>query len=121
MVAFYIALIIGIAVAAGYLGLVLDAFLRARREFIANAAPTGTAASDHDPDRPEVYERQGRNFSWMAGGGVVASTSLLVLASVTPDAWYVLPFLGIGSAIAVIVAFLIDRRTAPRPARTDTP
>ena len=107
MAAFYIALAIGIVVAIGYLALVFDAFRRSRREFI-----TGVPARD-DEDRPEVYERQGRNFSWMAGGGVIVSTTLLVLVSVTPGAWYILPFLGIGSAIAVIVAFLIDRRKAP--------
>jgi hypothetical protein len=111
MAFFYIALIIGAGVAVIYLWLVIAEFRRVRREFTAGG--TGAAlAAVRDEDRPEVYERQGRNFSWMAGGGVVISTSLLALASVTASAWYVLPFLAIGSAIAVILAFLVDRREA---------
>ena len=111
MIAFYIALVIGIIVAVIYLALVIEEFLRARRQFTASAAGARTQhTAEADPDRPEVYEQQGRNFSWMAGGGVVISTSLLVLVSVNAAVWYVLPFLGIGSAIAVILAFVIDRR-----------
>ncbi|HEX6519624.1 MAG TPA: hypothetical protein VF070_06345 [Streptosporangiaceae bacterium] len=109
MTAFWIALSIGIVVAATYLALVFDAFGRSRREFAA-----GTPAQADGDDRPEVYERQGRNFSWMAGGGVIVSTTLLVLVSVAGWTWYILPFLGIGSAVAVILAFLIDRRGAAR-------
>jgi hypothetical protein len=106
MVAFWIAVGIGAVVGVVYLALVADAFTRSRREFVAGA-PADVAG---DPDGPEVYEQQGRNFGWMALGGVVVSTTLLVGASIASWTWYILPFLGIGSAIAVIVAFVIDRR-----------
>lgn len=98
MAAFYIALVIGVLVSVAYVTLALEEFARARR--------WGTAPGD---DGPEVFERQGRGFSWVAGGGVVVSTSLLVLVSLDGSFWYLLPLLGIGSAVAVAVAFLVDR------------
>jgi len=105
MPAFYIALLAGIGVAVAYLYLVKDAFERVRRDYYSEAAGVPRAA--------EVdYESQGRGFSWVAGAGVVASSSLLVLASYTSVVWYVLPFLAIGAAVAVVAAFLVDRREA---------
>ena len=109
MTAFYIALVVGIAVAVVYVTLVLQTFLRLRRSVINGTA--GPVSSD----APDTYERQGRNFGWKAGAGVVVSTGLLGLVSLTGNAWYVLPFLGLGSSIAVIIAFLIDKREAPTP------
>jgi hypothetical protein len=43
---------------------------------------------------------------------VVVSTGLLALISVWSPAWYLLPFLSIGSAVAVVLAFLRDRESA---------
>jgi len=102
MFAFYVALAVGTVVAATYLYLVYDAFRRTRKEYDEPALVL-------EDDPADSYDRQGRGFSWVAGGGVVVSSTLLILASVTSAAWYVLPFLGIGSAIAVVVAFLHDR------------
>lgn len=103
MPVFYIALLAGIAVAVAYLYLVKDGFERVRRDYDDEAAGV--------PRTAEVdYELQGRGFSWVAGGGVVASTTLLVLASYTGAVWYLLPFLAIGTAVAVVSAFLVDRR-----------
>jgi hypothetical protein len=102
MIAFYIALAAGIAIAIVYITLVLRTFLRLRRSVI-----DGTAASNAEGSA-EGYEQQGRNFGWKAGAGVVASTGLLTLVSLTGWAWYILPFLGLGSSVAVIAAFLID-------------
>ena len=103
MIAFYVALVVGTVVAGAYLDLVYDGFQRARREY-----ENPTLVLD-DAEVAESYERQGRGFSWVAGGGVVVSSTLLIAASVTGAVWYLLPFLGIGTAIAVVVAFLYDR------------
>jgi hypothetical protein len=110
MIAFYIALVAGTAIAIVYITLVLRAFLRLRRSVIDGTA--ASTASSTAEDSAEGYEQQGRNFGWKAGAGVVASTGLLALVSLTSWAWYILPFLGLGSSIAVIAAFLIDRKEA---------
>jgi hypothetical protein len=101
MTLFYLALALAVVVGAGYLALVGDAFLRVRRQILADE-PAGDADAD--------YGAQARGFTWKALGGVAASTAVLALISATPSAWYLLPFLSIGSAVAVVVAFLIDRR-----------
>lgn len=102
MTAFFIALVLGTLVAIAYLTLGYEEFRRARRTYDASAE----TASDDDLDA------QGRGFTWVALGGVIASTTLLVLISHTSWAWYILPFLSIGSALAVVVAFLVDRDRA---------
>lgn len=99
MAAFYIALVLGFPIAIAYVGLGIEEFRRARRTYGA----TAEAVSDSDLDE------QGRGFTWVALSGVVVSTTLLVLISHWSRSWYVLPFLSIGSALAVVVAFLVDR------------
>ena len=42
----------------------------------------------------------------------MVSTTLLVLISHSGWAWYILPFLSLGSALAVVVAFVVDRDEA---------
>jgi len=102
MTAFYIALVLGGIVAVAYIALGFEEFQRARRTY----GESGGVASDDDLDA------QGRGFTWVALGGVVVSTTLLVLISHTSWAWYLLPFLSIGSALAVVVAFVVDREDA---------
>lgn len=102
MTAFYIALVLGGLVAVTYIALGYEEFQRARRTYGEEVE----SATDGDLDA------QGRGFTWVALGGVVVSTTLLVLISHTSWAWYVLPFLSIGSALAVVVAFLVDRDEA---------
>jgi hypothetical protein len=103
---FYLALAAGFIIAVAYLGLVVEEFLRSRREYLAGI---GGADDAHDPLE---YERQEGGFSWVAAGAVVVSTLLIVLISVTGRAWYILPLLSLGSAVAVIVAFVSDRQRA---------
>jgi hypothetical protein len=109
MTAFYIALALGGLIAVAYIALGFEEFQRARRTYGETIAPT----SDHDLDT------QGRGFTWVALGGVVVSTTLLVLISNTSWAWYLLPFLSIGSALAVVVAFVVDREDAEAAASSE--
>ena len=100
---FYVALVAGFVIAVVYLGLVVEEFLRSRREYLADVG------GPDDAEDPHTYEIQEGGFSWVAAGAVVGSTILVVLISVTGKAWYILPLLSLGSAIAVIVAFQSDR------------
>jgi len=99
MTAFYIALVLGGAIAAAYITLGYAEFRRARQSY----GEAAEIATDEDLDS------QGRGFTWVALGGVVVSTTLLVLISHTSWAWYILPFLSLGSALAVVAAFVVDR------------
>jgi hypothetical protein len=117
MTIFYIALAIGLIVAVAYVGLAVEAFVRVRREALAEARPIGDKVPAHagpaaqDPADKDVYAGQGRNFTWKAISGVAASTLVLVLVSATPTAWDLLPVLAIGSSAAVVTAFIVDRKT----------
>lgn len=102
MIAFYIALALGVVIAAAYIALGFAEFQRARQTY-------GEAA---DPASGDDLDAQGRGFTWVALGGVVVSTTLLVLISHTSWAWYILPFLSLGSALAVVAAFVVDREEA---------
>ncbi|MFL6089323.1 MAG: hypothetical protein ACJ71Z_04190 [Aeromicrobium sp.] len=107
MTAFYVALALGGLVAIAYVALGLEEFRRARRTY----GETAETAVDSD------FDTQGKGFTWVALGGVVVSTTLLVLISHWSWSWYVLPFLSIGSASAVVLAFLVDRdESAPTEA-----
>jgi hypothetical protein len=90
MTAFVIALVGGVVVAAVYITLAVQDIRRLRT---AGAEPAGVVGGSD-------------GFTWKAGIGVVLSVLLLVGISVASAVWYVLPFLAIGSAIAVIAAFL---------------
>lgn len=102
MIAFYIALVLGGLIATAYIALGYAEFQRARQTY-------GEAAESVTGDD---LDAQGRGFTWIALGGVVVSTTLLVLISHTSWAWYILPFLSLGSALAVVTAFVVDREEA---------
>lgn len=101
MVAFYIALVVGLVTAVVYVTLAVQAFARVRRSVLDGTAEIA--------DPVDVYDGQSVGFAWKAGAGVVASTLVIVLISSGPGWWYLVPFLAIGTALAVIVAFLVDR------------
>src|ERR671937_761346 len=100
MTAYYIAVAVGIVTAVVYVTLAGRALLRVRRSVLAGEEPP--------PDTADVYKGQAAGFTWKAAGGVIASTLVIVLISVSSAWWYLVPFLAIGSSIAVIVAFLTD-------------
>ncbi|MCK0173798.1 MULTISPECIES: hypothetical protein [Mycobacteriaceae] len=108
MTAFWIAVIVGSVVSVLYIGLGVQAFFRVRRDVLALAAAGETA----DLDTEALEANDAGSFSWKALGAVVVSTSVIALLGVSPVFWYLPAILAIGSAVAVTVAFVIDRRSA---------
>src|SRR5438270_496758 len=110
MLAFYIGLSVGALVALAYVTLAVGSFLRLRRSVLAGPGGAEASGSGADP-----YEGQGEGFAWKAAGGVIASTLVIVLISAGSAWWYLVPFLAIGSSLAVIAA-IAPRWTISRPA-----
>ncbi|TFV61584.1 hypothetical protein E4P42_01445 [Mycobacterium sp. PS03-16] len=108
MIAFWIAVTVGTVVGVAYVALGIQAFFRVRRDVLALAASGETA----DLDVAALEASDAGSFSWKALGAVVVSTSVIALLGVSPVFWYLPAILAIGSALAVIAAFLIDRRSA---------
>jgi hypothetical protein len=101
---FWIAVICGALVAVAYLALGVRAFMLVRRDVLA------AAARGIPDDIGELPDEAHRGFVWKALGGVCASTLVIVLLGVNSVFWYLPIILAIGSAMAVIVAFLVDSR-----------
>ncbi len=99
MTAFYIALVLGAVIAVAYVTLGFREFQRIRRSY---------DEIEFAGDETDVFAQQEGKFAWVALGGVIVSTGLLVLASLFGEAWYIPPFLGLGTALAVVVAFVVD-------------
>jgi len=102
---FYIGAGIGSVLAVIYLIVGALSFLRIRREL---AAGTGIDAFDEELEPSEVALVPG--FTWKASLAVLTSLVLLVIASYSGAFWYVLALSGLGTAAAVIVAFILELR-----------
>jgi hypothetical protein len=107
MIAFWIAAVVAVVVAVVYISLAVQAFLRVRRDVLALAASGETAEID-----TAGLDDDGVGFTWKALGAVVVSTAVIVLLGVSPVFWYLPVILAIGTAVAVIAAFIIDQRSA---------
>ncbi|UNB53490.1 hypothetical protein [Mycolicibacterium sp. YH-1] len=107
MIAFWITVVIAVVVAIVYVTLAVQSFLRVRRDVLALAASGETAQID-----TTGLDDDGTGFAWKALGAVVVSTSVIVLLGVSPVFWYLPVILAIGTAVAVIAAFIIDSRSA---------
>jgi uncharacterized ion transporter superfamily protein YfcC len=105
MIAFWIAVVIGIVVGAAYLTLGVQAFLQVRRDALVSAESADQVEID-----TTGLEDDNRSFTWKAVGAVMASTLVIVLLGVSPVFWYIPAILAVGSAVAVVFAFVIDRR-----------
>ncbi|CAN3126733.1 hypothetical protein ACNUDN_02460 [Mycobacterium sp. smrl_JER01] len=115
MIAFWIAVIVGGAVAIVYVALAVQAFTRVRRDILTAQDGLGATGEPAElaVDAPDT-EVHGV-FTWKAGIAVVTSTTVIALLGVNAAFWYLPPVLAIGTAVAVAAAFLIDRG-APRGA-----
>jgi uncharacterized ion transporter superfamily protein YfcC len=105
MIAFWIAVIVGVAVGIAYITVAVQAFARVRTEVLASAT---TGASD-ELSSGDVDD--GGGFTPKAIGAVVFSTLVIVLLGVNSVFWYLPAVLAVGSSVAVIAAFVIDRRS----------
>ncbi|MGE2833036.1 hypothetical protein [Mycobacterium sp. SMC-4] len=105
MTAFWLAVVAGVVVAAAYVTLGVQAFFRVRRDLLT--PNESEAAGEIDITG---LEDDTRSFTWKALGAVVTSTTVIVLLGVSPVFWYLPAVLAVGSAVAVVSAFLIDRK-----------
>jgi hypothetical protein len=111
VVIFYIGATIGLVLAVVYLIVGALSFLRIRRELLTG----NSLLREAEEDSSEVALVPG--FTWKASLAVLTSFVLLVIASYSGVFWYVLALSGLGTAAAVIVAFLLELRGD----RTETP
>lgn len=104
MVLFSIVAVIGVILGITYLALGTASFLRIRRELLLGNDIVVEGAADSE----EVSIVPG--FGWKASLAVGASFVLLVIASFSGQFWYVLAVSGLGTAVAVIAAFVLELR-----------
>ena len=101
---FYTGAAIGLILAVIYLIVGAKSFLRVRRELAGN----NDIALSEELDSDDVALVPG--FTWKATLAVLTSFVLLVVASYSGVFWYVLALSGLGTAAAVVVAFVLELR-----------
>ena len=111
MVIFYIGASIGLILAVIYLIVGALSFLRIRRELLKGNNFEVQLERKSDPSEVALVP----GFTWKASLAVLTSFVLLVIASYSGVFWYVLALSGLGTAAAVIVAFVLELR-GDRPA-----
>jgi hypothetical protein len=111
VVIFYIAAGIGIVLSVVYLAVGTLSFLRIRRELLSgNDLELSEALRDDKGTSEFSAVDVVPGFAWKATVAVVTSFVALVLASFSGIFWYVLALSGLGTAAAVIVAFVLELR-----------
>jgi hypothetical protein len=122
LIIFYIGTGVGITVSVIYIVVGTLSFLRIRRELLR-----GTASELGERIRADKQAIEHSavsvvpGFAWKATVAVVTSFAALVTASFSSVFWYVLPLTGLGTAAAVIVAFVSElRNDRTRRLRTHT-
>ncbi|VEG51372.1 Uncharacterised protein [Mycolicibacterium aurum] len=113
-IAFWTASVVGTIVGIVYITLAVQAFFRVRKDVLALAASGETADLEVDT----LDANDAGSFSWKALGAVAVSTSVIALLGVSPVFWYIPAILAVGSAVAVIFAFLIDAKSTARTIET---
>ncbi|WP_319453564.1 MULTISPECIES: hypothetical protein [unclassified Mycobacterium] len=111
MTIFYIGAGIGLILAVVYLYVGALSFLRIRRELLNG---TGIDELREEDDSSAVALVPG--FTWKATLAVLTSFVALIIASYSGAFWYVLALSGLGTAAAVIVAFVLELREDREPA-----
>jgi hypothetical protein len=106
MIIFYIGAAIGTVLAVVYLIVGALSFLRIRRELLIGTGLDAAQVDDTDPSDVALVP----GFGWKATLAVLTSFVALVVASYSGGFWYVLALSGLGTAAAVIVAFVLELR-----------
>jgi hypothetical protein len=105
----YVALILGLIVSVAYIFVIYRGFGASKVEMATHGgAQLGEVSLVDD----RVFKEQEIGIVWKAAAGLVLSVVVLWLISVSASIWYVVPFLGVGTSLAVIVAFMIDKDPA---------
>ena len=86
-------------------------FLRIRRELLSGTSWESEGLAD-EPSEVALVP----GFTWKATLAVVASFVALIIASYSGAFWYVLALSGLGTAAAVIAAFVLELRNDRAPA-----
>jgi hypothetical protein len=108
----YLALGAGILLTIAYLAVIYRGFGKSKAEMAAyGGAQLGEVTLTDD----RVFKDQEIGIIWKSAAGLVLSSAILWLISVNANIWYVAPFLGLGTSLAVIFAFILDKEDAPRP------
>lgn len=111
MIVFYIGTGVGIIVSAIYIVAGTLSFLRIRRELLGGTTSELDEGIRFDKQAIEHSAVSGiPGFGWKATVAVATSFVALVIASFSSVFWYVLPLTGLGTAVAVIVAFVSELR-----------
>ncbi len=106
----YFALIAGVIVTIAYLLVIYRGFGRSKAEM---AAYGGAQLGEVNLVADHVFKEQEVGILSKAAAGLILSGIVLWLVSVSASIWYAVPFLGLGTALAVIVAFILDKDPAP--------
>jgi hypothetical protein len=102
----YIALVAGIVVSIAYLLVTYRGFGKSKAEMAAfGGAQLGEVRLVDD----RIFKEQEGGIAWKAAAGLILSGIILWLVSVSASVWYVVPFLGLGTSLAVILAFILDK------------
>lgn len=112
MTIFYIGASIGLILAVIYVIVGSLSFLRIRRELLKGNNFEVLQEEQSDPSEVALVP----GFTWKASLAVLTSFVLLVIASYSGAFWYVLALSGLGTAAAVIVAFVLELRQDRTPA-----
>ena len=111
MIIFYIGATVGLVLAVVYLIVGALSFLRIRRELLSGISSDTEGLEDDAADVALVP-----GFTWKATLAVLTSFVALVIASYSGAFWYVLALSGLGTAAAVIAAFVLELRNDRAPA-----
>jgi hypothetical protein len=107
----YFALGAGIVVAIAYLAVIYRGFGKSKAEM---ATYGGAQLGEITLTEDRVFKDQEIGIIWKSAAGLILSGVILWLISINADFWYVVPFLGLGTSLAVILAFILDSEDAPR-------
>ena len=95
-----------LVVAIAYLTVIYRGFGKSKAEMAAyGGAQLGEVTLTDD----QVFKEQEVGIIWKSALGLILSGAILWLITVNANIWYAVPFLGLGTSLAVILAFILDK------------